>query len=129
MDTVSVLPEKTAFVVCERGRDLCDTFCDVDIRSGDEGEEAFGEATCDEVVDDAVDIVWYVRTGNRSTTDFGARHLRRLMRERSSNSAYTTVSVTSGLTTRTSRVSKKGLVETLVGVRVTHKPGCSSSSC
>jgi hypothetical protein len=54
----TVLPENTALVVCERGRDdLCETFCEVDIRSGDEGEEAFGEATCDEVVDDAVDMV------------------------------------------------------------------------
>jgi len=67
-------------------------------------------------------IVWYVRTGSRSTTDFGARHRLRRIRERSSRSAYTTVRVTSGETTRTSKVSKNGEEDIDVGVNVTHRP-------
>jgi len=38
--------------------------------------------------------------------------------------AYTTVNVTSGLTTSTSNVSRNGLVETVVGVRVTRRLLC-----
>lgn len=75
--------------------------------------------------DEILVIVWYVRTGRRSTTDFGARHRRRRIRDRSSNKAYTTVRVNSGLTTRTRSVSKKGLVDMLVGVKVTQRPSCS----
>ena len=49
-----------------------------------------GEET-DDVVELVVEggegIVWYVRTGRRSTTDFGARHLRRRIRERRSRRA------------------------------------------
>lgn len=61
-------------------------------------------------------------------TDFGARHRRRLIRDRSSSKAYTTVSVSSGLTTRTRRVSKNGLVDMLVGVIVTQSPSCSEGT-
>lgn len=43
----------------------------------------------DDVVDDVLvlGMVWYVRTGRRSTTDLGARQRRRRMRERRSKSA------------------------------------------
>jgi hypothetical protein len=44
------------------------------------------------------------------------------MRERIKRSAYTTVSVTSGDTTRTSKVSKNGDDVIVVGVRVIHNP-------
>lgn len=72
--------------------------------------------------------VWYVRTGNLSTTDLGARQRRRRIRDLRSRRAYTTVKVTRGLTTSTSRVSKKGLLDMLVGVRVTQRPSCLSGS-
>lgn len=68
-----------------------------------------------------------MRTGSLSTTDFGALQRRLRIRDRSSKRAYTTVSVTSGLTTSTRSVSKNGFVDTVVGVNVTQSPSCSSS--
>jgi hypothetical protein len=91
------------------------------------GDEELGLGICEDVVDDEFDIVWYVRTGSLSTTDFGALHRRLRIRDRSSKRAYTTVNVTSGLTTSTRSVSKNGFVDTVVGVNVTQSPSCSSS--
>lgn len=65
--------------------------------------------------------MWYVRTGSRSTTDLGARHLRIRIFTRKIRRAYTTVNVIKGLITRTRRVSKKGLALP-VGVMVTQRP-------
>ena len=58
-------------------------------REGSKGVVAEAGDDIDKVVDDvlALGIVWYVRTGRRSTTDFGARQRRRRMRERRSKSA------------------------------------------
>jgi hypothetical protein len=84
-------PSKTPDVVCERGLVLCEALRDTSweyvTSNGDEGDELSGLATCEEVVDDVVVKVWYVRTGSRSTTDFGALHLRRRIRDLSSNKA------------------------------------------
>src|SRR5690606_616354 len=65
---------------------------------------------------------WYVRTGRRSTYDFGARQRRRRMCERMVSMAYTTVSVIKGETTITRRVSKKGDELTPPGVSVSQSP-------
>ena len=111
-----------AGVVRERGRArvligrAVDGSSGVDAVTGDEIEDVV------ELVAVVLGIVWYVRTGRRSTTDFGARHLRRRIRDRRSRSAYTTVSVTSGETTSTRSVSKKGDDDIDVGVRVTQSP-------
>lgn len=92
----------------------------------DPGSSGVVALACDDndVVELAVwlSIVWYVRTGNRSTTDFGARHLLRRILDRRSKRAYTTVSVTRGDTTRTSSVSKKGEEDIEVCDSVTHSP-------
>lgn len=74
-------------VVRERGRDLWFIGRAVD---GNKGVVALTGEDMDDVVElvgDAVSMVWYVRTGRRSTTDFGARHLLRRIRERRSSSA------------------------------------------
>ena len=68
----------TPVVVLERGRDLTGTGC----RSGVVTVEVDGLGTrlgpLGVTLPDGT-IVWYVLTGSRSTTDFGARHLRRLI--------------------------------------------------
>jgi hypothetical protein len=51
-------PAKLPAAVCDLGRGRADTLCEVEIRSGDVGEECSGEATCDDVVEEVVDIVW-----------------------------------------------------------------------
>lgn len=104
-------------VVLDLGRGLLGVAC----KRGVVGEDVVGEdgKRGEELVDDT--RVWNVLTGNLSTTDFGARQRLRRILDLNRSRAYTTVSVTSGLTTRTSRVSKKGLAP-LVGVSVTHNP-------
>jgi hypothetical protein len=84
------------------------------------GEELVGEGALDDTVGEGA-TVWYVRTGSRSTTDFGALHLRIRIFTRNMSKAYTTVNVIKGLTTSTRRVSKKGLVA-LEGEMVTQRP-------
>ena len=76
----------TPVVVWERGR-LFETLRGVERRRVGFGEDASGVPTWDEVVEDELEIVWYVRTGRRSTIDFGALHRRLRMRDRSSSKA------------------------------------------
>lgn len=72
------------------------------------------------------DMVWYVLTGNLSTSDRGARQRRLRILERNNNITYTILRVMRGLTTSTNSVSNRGLVDTSVGVIVIHKPTCSA---
>jgi len=111
-------------VVLERGRGRAveDGEC---WRRGVVGDELVGDGNRGDWLPN-VAIVWYVLTGSLSTTDFGALHRRRRIRDLTRSKAYTTVRVTSGLTTSTKRVSKKGLAP-LVGVSVTQSPSSSSS--
>lgn len=77
----------TSGVVRDRGRDRALIGRALEGRSG---VVALTGEEIDEVVElgaAVLGIVWYVRTGRRSTTDFGARHLRRRMRDRKRRSA------------------------------------------
>lgn len=77
----------TSGVVRDRGRDRALIGLAAE---GSSGVVALAGDDIDDVVElgaAVLGIVWYVRTGRRSTTDFGARHLRRRMRDRSSSSA------------------------------------------
>jgi hypothetical protein len=79
------LPAGTSDAVRERGRDRIG----LGAFEGSKGVVAEAGDDIDEVVDEvlALGIVWYVRTGRRSTTDFGARQRRRRMRDRRSRRA------------------------------------------
>lgn len=82
-DLNELLPCGSSDIVRARGRDLV-------LIGRDAGKSGVVALACDEM--DVVEpvllgMVWYVRTGKRSTTDFGARHLRRRIRERSKRSA------------------------------------------
>jgi hypothetical protein len=76
---------RTELAVCDLGRGRPDMSEIVGNKSGDAAVEWCGDAICDEVVDDDVVMVWYVRTGSLSTTDFGALHRRRRIRDLSSS--------------------------------------------
>lgn len=80
--TVSVSLSGIPVVVLERGRGREVLCC----RRGVVGEELVGVEVPGVMLGD-VATVWYVRTGSLSTTDFGARHLRRRMRARRIRSA------------------------------------------
>lgn len=77
----------TSGVVRDRGRDRALMGLALEGRRG-------VVALIGDEIDDVVElgaavlgIVWYVRTGRRSTTDLGARHRRLRMRDRRSSSA------------------------------------------
>lgn len=86
-------PAGTSEAVRERGRDRIGrgALPPAVGNSGVVADAAVGEeieVVDPDVVDDVVEgMVWYVRTGSRSTTLFGARHRRRRMRERRSSRA------------------------------------------
>jgi hypothetical protein len=104
----------------DRGRDLEEPCSNGVVGEALVGEGGLGEGALGDGAGEGA-TVWYVRTGSRSTTDFGALHLRIRIFTRNMSKAYTTVSVIKGLTTRTRRVSKKGLVVP-EGAMVTQRP-------
>lgn len=111
---------KTPVVVLERGRGLGGLGLGLDCKSGVVDVALGGEGILGDRLGDRA-TVWYVLTGNRSTTDLGALHLLRRILARRTSRAYTMESVTRGLMTRTRSVSKNGLA-LLVGVMVTQRP-------
>lgn len=79
------LPAGTSDAVRDRGRGRIG----LGEFEGSRGVVAEAGEETEELVEDVLvlGMVWYVRTGSRSTTDFGARQRRRRMRERRSRSA------------------------------------------